>query len=324
MNADRLNLHICMCSICNVNIRCLPPSKEKKNKGRGGTEIQIRRAFNNDLFPALQHKPLKNISRTDLLSIQQKIEARGALSIAEKVRSWLNEIFRYAVATGELETNPAADLDIAGLPYRRNKHYPYIKMRDMPELMAKIPHYKGSRQTVLGLRLLLLTGVRTGELRFSEFWRFELEPGKEIWRIPAEDVKQLQKVKNQLDENVPDYIVPLSRQAVAVVKELISYSMPGQRYVLAHRSLPREAISENTLNGALKRMGFKNRLSPHGVRATISTALNEKRYDKDFVEAQLSHAGDNKVRAIYNHAEYVEHCRHMMQDWACLSKQLLY
>lgn len=290
------------------------PSKEKKNKGRGSTEIQIQRAFKNDIFPVLQDKPLKAVTRKDLLSIQRKIEVRGALSVSEKIRGWLDEIFRYAVAMGELEINPASDLDIAALPYRRNHHYPFIDVNELPELLAKLSTYKGNRQTILGLRFLLLTGVRTGELRFSEPWQFDLKQG--IWRIPAADVKQLQQTINKVDQSVPDYIVPLSRQAIEIVKELLSYHMKGQRYLLQHRSNPLEAISENTFNQALKRLGFKNRLSPHGLRHTISTALNEKRYDKDFVEAQLSHAGDNKVRSTYNHAQYVEQRHQMMQDWA--------
>lgn len=290
------------------------PSKEKKNGGRSGMEVQITRAFKNDLFPTLEHKALKDITRKDLLEIQKKIEKRNALSTSEKVRGWLNEMFRYAVAMGELEVNPASDLDVAALPYRRNNHYPYLEMEDIPELMAKIPNYKGMRQTILALKLLLLTGVRTGELRFSEPWQFELD--KKIWRIPAEDVKQLQNVKKTKDNKVPDYIVPLSNQAMAIVNELFSMHMPGQRYLLGHRTLPQETISENTLNQALKRMGFARRLCPHGMRATISTALNEKRYHEDFIEAQLSHKGKNKVRATYNHAKYIELRRKMMQDWA--------
>lgn len=91
---------------------------------------------------------------------------------------------------------------------------------------------------------------------------------------------------------------------------------PAQRYLLCHLSNPREAISENTLNGALKRMGFKGRLTGHGIRATISTALNELRYDKDYIEAQLSHSDKDRIRATYNHAAYVEQRREMMQEWA--------
>lgn len=234
------------------------------------------------------------MSRTDLLEIQDKIESRSALSISEKVRTWLNEIFRYALAKGLIKINPAANLDMAALQYRRNNHYPYLDIKDIPELMAKIPTYRGTRQTILGLKLLLLTGIRTSEMRFAEISQYKLTPGEEILRIPAKDVQQFQKVINQSDNRVPDYIVPLSRQAVEIVNELLSYAMPGQKYLFVHRTRSQtDTISENTLNKALRILGFKNRLCPHGMRATISTALNEERYESDFIEVQLSHKGSN-------------------------------
>ncbi|CAK7068034.1 tyrosine-type recombinase/integrase [Saezia sanguinis] len=289
-------------------------SKEKKNGGRQGTAIQIERYLRLDILPVLGKKVLKDISRADLLVVQRRIEERGALSITEKVRSWLNEIFRHAIAEGLIESNPAADMDIVAMPYRRNRHNPHLTMAEMPELMAAIHAMKSNRQTELGLRLLLLTGVRTGELRFAEPEQFDLETG--IWSIPAEDVKQLQRQIRERSEKIPDYLVPLSRQAIEVIEELLQYKFAGQRYLLCHRSQPKEAISENTLNGALKRLGFKGRLTGHGIRATLSTALNELDYNKDWIEAQLSHSDKDVIRGTYNHAMYVEQRRQMMQDWA--------
>lgn len=289
-------------------------SKEKKNKGRQGTAVQIERYLRLDILPVLGDKALRHITPADVLAVQRRIEARGALSIAEKVRSWLNEIFRSAVATGEISFNPAADMDIVALPYRRNRHNPYLRMEEMPQLMADLQHMKATRQTKLALRLLLLTGVRTGELRFAEPHQFDLEAG--LWRIPAEDVKQLQKHKREKDNKIPDYLVPLPRQAIEIIEELQSYLCLGQRYLLPHKSDLREAISENTLNGALKRMGYQDRLTGHGIRATISTALNELGYNKDWIEAQLSHSDKDPIRKIYNHAQYVEERRKMMQEWA--------
>lgn len=290
------------------------PSKEKKNGGRQGTAIQIERAMRNDILPILRNKPLAGITRTDVLAIQTRIEARGALSIAEKVRTWLNEIFRYAMATGAIDHNPAADMDMAAIPYRRIHHNPHLSMAELPELLAKINRYNGAQQTILGLKLLLLTGVRTGELRFAEPQQFDLDNA--LWRIPPEDVKQLQRVKREKDAKVPDYLVPLPRQAVDIIKELLACRFPAQRYLLSSISNPKEAISENTLNGALKRMGYKDRLTAHGIRGTLSTALNELGYNKDWIEAQLSHSDKDKIRGAYNHANYVEQRRQMMQAWA--------
>lgn len=289
-------------------------SKEKKNGGRQSTAIIIERYLRLDMLPLLGHKALKNITRADVLAVQTQIENRNALSIAEKVRGWLNEIFRHAIAMGLIETNPAADLDIVVLPHRRTRNNPHLDMTEIPELLAKIRDYNGDRQTQLGLRLLLLTGVRTGELRFAEPGQFDLQNA--LWKIPAEDVKQLQRIKLEKDPHIPDYLVPLSRQAVDIVRELLDAMFAAQRYLFCHRSEPRQAVSENTFNGALKRMGYQGRLTGHGIRGTLSTALNELGYNKDWIEAQLSHTDKDRIRATYNHAKYLEQRRAMMQDWA--------
>lgn len=196
---------------------------------------------------------------------------------------------------------------------RQNQCNPYLTMAEMSELMAKLNTYQGARQTVLGIRLLLLTGVRTGELRYAEPHQFDLKAA--IWRIPPEEVKQLQRQVRTKNGKIPPYLVPLSRQAVAIIEELLAYRSLAQRYLLCHRSEPLVPISENILNGALKRMGYKDRLTGHGIRATLSTALNGLRYDKDLVEAQLSHADKDAVRDTYNHAKYVDERRKMMQEW---------
>ena len=287
---------------------------DDKRGGRQGIPVQIERYMRMDMIPLLGEKAMMDITRADVLAVQRKIEARGALSIAEKVRGWLNELFRHAVAEGVIESNPASDLDIVALPQKPTRHNPCLRMTEMPELLAKLHHYQGSRQTQLGLKLLLMTGVRTGELRYAEPHQFDLDNA--IWRIPAEDVKQLKRKVRMVDEAVPPYLVPLPTQAVEAVRELLSYMMPAQRYLLCHYSEPRMTISENTLNQALSRMGFKGRLTGHGIRATLSTALNELRYDKDYIEAQLSYADKNQIRGTYNHAEYVEQRREMMQEWA--------
>jgi integrase len=289
-------------------------SKEKKNGGRQGTAIQIERYLRLDMLPSLGNKAIADITRADLLEVQRRIEARGALSIAEKIRSWLNEIFRHAIAEGLVASNPAAEMDVVALPYRRTRHNPFLTMAELPELFTKLRQYTCNRQTELGIRLLLLTGVRQGELRFAEPGQFDLRDA--LWKIPPEDVKQLQRVKREKDENVPDYLVPLPRQAVEIVEELLSCMTPAQRYLLGHISQPKQAISENTVNTVLKRMGFQGRLTGHGIRATLSTALNELGYNRDWIEAQLSHSDKDRVRASYNHAKYLEQRRRMMQEWA--------
>lgn len=287
-------------------------------EGRQSTLSQILRIFNKDVLPSLGGRSIYDINRHDLLDLLSRIEQRKALTTAEKCRTWFNQLFRYALVKIEgLEHNPASDLDVVALPKPPVTHNPFLRMDELQGLMVALRNYGGASQTRLGLRLLLLTGVRTGELRLATPDQFDLE--KRLWVIPAEVVKQLQlamrKPGKQI-QNVPPYIVPLSVQALEIVRHLLDQVVPAQRYLFAHRSDLSKRISENTLNGALRRMGYADQLTGHGMRATISTALNEIGYPKVWVDAQLSHADPDKVSAAYNHAEYVEQRRTMMQDWA--------
>ncbi|UVL86019.1 tyrosine-type recombinase/integrase [Pseudomonas sp. B21-028] len=287
-------------------------------EGRQSTLSQILRIFNKDVLPTLGGCSIYDINRHDLLDLLSRIEQRKALTTAEKCRTWFNQLFRYALVKIEgLEHNPASDLDVVALPKPPVTHNPFLRMDELPALMAALRKYGGANQTRLGLRLLLLTGVRTGELRLATPDQFDL--AKRLWVIPAEVVKQLQlamRKPGKQTQNVPPYIVPLSVQALEIVRHLLDQVVPAQRYLFAHRSDLSKRISENTLNGALRRMGYADQLTGHGMRATISTALNEIGYPKVWVDAQLSHADPDKVSAAYNHAEYVEQRRTMMQDWA--------
>lgn len=187
-----------------------------------------------------------------------------------------------------------------------------------PEFLHKLRLYNPRGwQTQLGIRLLFLTGVRTGELRLATPDQFDLDRG--LWIIPPQIVKQLQdemRKAGKRPQDVPPYIVPLSVQAIEIVRYLLGVMRPAQVHLLTHRSELKKRISENTLNAALKRMGYEDQLTGHGIRGTISTALNEIGYPKIWVDAQLSHSDPNKVSSAYNHAKYVEPRRRMMQDWA--------
>ncbi|EJB8382632.1 phage-related integrase [Pseudomonas aeruginosa] len=287
-------------------------------EGRQTTQSLIPRIFANDVLPLLGKRSIFEIKRTDLLEVIGNIERRKALSVAEKVRTWFNQMFRYAlVVVPGLEHNPASDLDVVALPLPPVNHNPFLRMSELPKYLQRVRKYRGRLQTQLGLRLLMLTGVRTGELRQATPDQFDLDQG--LWVIPANVVKQLKtdmRRKRQLPQNIPPYIVPLSVQAMEVVRFLLEQFKPAQRYLLRSDVDIKAHISENTLNSALKRMGYRDLLTGHGMRATMSTALNEIGYPKIWVDAQLSHVDPNKVSATYNHAEYVEQRRRMMQDWA--------
>lgn len=287
-------------------------------KGRQTTLSILPRVFAKDVLPFLGKRSIYDIKRPDLLEVIARIEKRKALSVAEKVRTWFNQLFRYAlVIVPGLEQNPASDLDVVAVPLPPVNHNPHLRMADLPKLLQRLRKYRGRLQTQLGLRLLLLTGVRTGELRLSRPNQFDLDRG--LWIVPPDVVKQLQldmRRKRQLPKDVPPYIVPLSVQAMEIVRHLLEQCKPAQHYLLRHDVEPKQRMSENTLNSALKRMGYRDLLTGHGIRGTISTALNEIGYPRVWVDAQLSHVDPNRVSATYNHAEYVEQRRRMMQDWA--------
>ncbi|MFZ4823996.1 MULTISPECIES: tyrosine-type recombinase/integrase [Pseudomonas] len=301
-----------------VYLQWLAHRKLELKEGRQSTLSQIQRIFERDVLPALGTISIYNVRRPDLLDVIARIERRKAFTTAEKVRTWFRQLFRYALVKVEgLEGNPASDLDVVAVPKPPVVNNPFLRLEELPDLLRKLRCYRGNTTTQLGIRLLLLTGVRTGELRLAIPDQFDLERG--LWIIPAEVVKQLQdsaRKRGKRLQDIPPYVVPLSIQAIEIVRYMLEQVKPAQRYLFAHRSELKKRISENTLNAALKRMGYQDLLTGHGLRATISTALNEVGYPKTWVDAQLSHADPNKVSAAYNHALYVEPRRKMVQDWA--------
>lgn len=286
--------------------------------GHNTSRSLIPRIFARDVLPLVGNRPVHEIRRYELLAVIERIEKRGALSVAEKVRTWLRQMFRYAlVKVPGLEYNPASDLDAVAQPLPPVNHNPFLRMPELPQLLQRLRRYRGRLRTQLGIRLLLLTGVRTGELRLATPGQFDLERG--LWIIPPGIVKQLQldmRRKRQRPQDIPPYIVPLSVQAIEIVRYMLAQFKPAQHYLFPHDSDLKKQLSENTLNHALKGMGYDGQLTGHGIRGTISTALNEIGYPLKWVDAQLSHVDPNQTSASYNHAEYVEPRRRMMQDWA--------
>lgn len=287
--------------------------------GRQGSANQSRRYLDKDILPRLGHKPIADIKRADVLAVVQSLEVRGALNVAEKVRTWLRQIFRYAIVHGYVDTNPASDLDAVAALQPPVKHNPILRKDELGEFVRRLRVFPGSPVAKAGIQLLLLTGVRTAELRYASPDQFDLEAG--LWRVPADTVKQLKKRVRLEGDAVPDYIVPLSKQAIEIVRGLkLQYGK--YPYLLPGRNDQTKTISENTLNVGIKNMGYEGRLTGHGIRGTLSTALYEAGYTSAWVEAQLSHADQNAVRGSYNHAEYVEQRAGMMQAWADMLDEL--
>jgi integrase len=278
-----------------------------------GAAFQLRLYLNKDILPVLGKLPIIEISRGDVLQVMKRIEQRKALNIARKTRTWLNEIFRFAIAEGLIETNPAADLDIVARLEPPAQHNPILRGDEIKEFMQKLRAATIKEYTRSAIRILLLTGVRTIELRKATIDQFDFD--EMLWSVPADHVKQLRSRVRTESGGIPPYLVPLSRQAVEEVRKV--HEATGRyRLILPGRHDQTQPISDGTINIAIKRMGYQGRLTGHGLRGTLSTALNEMGYNSDWIEAQLSHAGDNKIRGTYNHAQYVEQRRKMMQEWA--------
>lgn len=284
-----------------------------KSESRQGSVSQSKRYLDKEVLPAIGAKPVADITRAEVLAIIRKIEARGALNVSIKVRTWIKQIFRHAIAEGHLQINPASDLDVVTQPKPKTRHNPSLRLDEVPEFMAKLEADKGmSPITKLGIKILFFTGVRTGELRQASLDQLDLELG--VWTIKAETVKQLYAGSQQ--DDIDDYIIPLTKQALEAFRELIP--LTGRYpYLLPNRNDPNKQISENTLNMGIRKLGYKGRLTGHGIRGTISTALYESgMWEGSWIEGQLSHADENKTRDSYNHAMYVEQRRVMMQ-WLC-------
>ena len=254
-----------------------------------------------DVFPAIGSRPIAEIEAPELLDVLRRVEARGALDIAKRLRQTVGQVFRYAIATGRARRDPAADLKGALKSAGRQQHHRAMPREELPGFLRALSAYDGEPRTRLALRLMTLTFVRTGELRAARWEEFDLEAGE--WRIPAERMKM----------RTP-HIVPLSRQAIEVLKEL--RPLAGNSPFLFPSKGAEGLMSNNTMLYALYRMGYHGRATVHGFRAVASTLLNEMGFHHDWIERQLAHDERNKVRAAYNHAQYLAERRRMMQHWA--------
>lgn len=254
-----------------------------------------------DIFPSLGYRPINEITAPELLAAVRTVESRGATDIAHRVLQTTGQIFRYAIITGRAERDISGDLKGA-LKVVKRKHFSSLKEKDLPEFIWKLEVYDGDLQTKLALKLLMLTFVRTTELRGAR-WA-EIDWDKKEWRIPLERMKMREP-----------HIVPLSKQSLEILEQLKPIS-GHLELVFPNRSKPMNYISENTMLFAMYRMGYRSQATPHGLRATFSTIANEQGFSSDVIERQLAHAERNKVRASYNHAQYLPERRKMMQWWA--------
>ncbi|PPS47968.1 tyrosine-type recombinase/integrase [Citrobacter braakii] len=273
----------------------------KLYKWSEGYASDIMEAFNKDVFPYIGKKPISEIKPLELLNVLRRMEGRGATEKAKKVRQRCGEVFRYAIVTGRAEYNPAPDLTSA-MQGHESKHYPFLNTSELPTFFEALSGYSGSMLVVLAARLLIITGLRTGELRGAT-WQ-EIDADAAVWEIPAERMKMRRP-----------HIVPLSLQAQAIIMRI--REMTGRYpYIFPGRNDPRKTMSEASINQVFKRIGYAGRVTGHGFRHTMSTILHEHGYNTAWIETQLAHVDKNSIRGTYNHAQYLDGRREMLQWYA--------
>lgn len=273
----------------------------KKSRWSEGYAADILEAFNKDIYPLIGDLPVDSIEPIYALKALSAIEQRGATEKASKVRRWTSEVFKYAIATGRAKYNPVAELRSA-MRGHVSSRYPFLLLHEIPDFLSALENYAGNPVTVIATKMLMLSGLRTVELRKGE-WS-EVDFDNKTWTIPKERMKKRKA-----------HIVPLSDQLLALLHELQRYS---GRYtcMFPGRSDPMKPMSEGTVNGLIKRVGFEGRVVGHGFRHTMSTILNEKGFSSDWIELQLAHVDKNIIRGTYNHALYLDGRREMLQWYA--------
>lgn len=271
----------------------------KKQSGEWSTAHakKIWHSVKTDILPILGDRPILDVKTRDVLFVIKKVEERGALDMAARVKQRISAIFRYAIQTGLAEYNPV-DALTGVLKTKRVVHRKAIDFNELPKFLKAIDSYNGYVLTRLALKFIVYTFVRPGELRSAE-WR-DIDLTNAIWRIPAEKMKMNE-----------EHIVPLSEQAIKLL--VAAEKITGNHSIVFSSVYDfKKPMSENTMTFAIrKRLGFD--ATAHGFRATASTILNETGYRVDVIERQLAHGEQNKIRAAYNRSQYIAERTEMMQ-----------
>lgn len=262
---------------------------------------QVEKHLQRDLLEEYGELPIREVTSAQMLAAIRKIDERGAPSIAKLVRQWAGSIFRHAIATLRADSDPTYPLRGA-LRMPPTRHNAHLSADELPGFLTALDAYQGFGLTRLAVNLQMLTLVRTQELRLAEWAEFDLDAAE--WRIPAEKMKMRDP-----------HIVPLPRQAVAIMRELEPLT-GRRRWVFPNVRNHDTGMTNTTILRVIEMLGYKGRATGHGFRATASTILHEQGWDSDIIERQLAHLERNKVKAAYNHAGYLKERREMLQAWA--------
>lgn len=266
------------------------------------TMAMAESALASDAFPVLGERPMSEVKAREVAAVVRRVEERGAGEAAARLLQRIRAVFRYAVVREYIDTNPTLDLRAGEvLKPRQVKHRAALPESELPTLLDRLDGYQGDPTTVNALRMLLLTAVRPGELRGARWAEFDL--GAHRWRIPAARMKMK-----------ADHIVPLTQQAIDVLEAMRPLS--GHRdLVFPSPYYPDRTLSENSLNSALARMGYKGLATAHGFRALFSTVAHESGHDSDVIERQLAHVERNQVKKAYNRSARLEDRARLMEWW---------
>ncbi len=264
----------------------------------------VLKRLEEDLFPYIGKRPIKEITQPELLEVVRKIENRGAIDLAKRQLQKSGEIFRYAISTGKAKVDITYNMHEALKPSKKS-HFAAIDVSELPEFLDAVESNKARlyRNTQNALKLMLLTFVRTNEL-INARWE-EIDFDKAEWIIPAERMK--------MDKS---HIVPLSKQAIKILKDQKEIAEPWP-LVFPSSVKPQKSISNNTILGAIKRLGFQGRMTGHGFRALAMSAIKQElHYRHEVVDRQLAHVPKSKVDRAYDRAKFLNERKVMMQDWA--------
>ncbi|EKP2118927.1 tyrosine-type recombinase/integrase [Salmonella enterica] len=275
--------------------------EHKKPNWSSGYADDIMEYLRKDIFPYIGKKAITDIKPITMLSVLKKMEERGVLDKLKKTRQACRQIFTYAIITGRAEFNPVTDL-AGALKTSKQQHFPHLMPTQIGPFIHAVNTYSGSKVTRIATLLLMYTSVRTIELRASEWTEFDLD--NDLWQIPKERMKMRRP-----------HLVPLSRQVKSHLLELKEITGWG-KYVFPGRNDAHKPMSEASINQVIKRIGFAGKVTGHGFRHTMSTILHEKGFNSAWIEAQLAHADRNTIRGTYNHAQYLDGRREMLQWYA--------
>lgn len=278
---------------------------------------RVLKSLEDNLFPAIGKRSIDSFSTRDLLVPIKGVEATGRFEVASRLQQRTNAIMRYAVQSGLIDYNPAQEM--AGAVASSNRvHRPALELKRLPELLHRIDSYTGRPLTRLAVELTLLIFIRSSELRFARWSEIDFE--RAMWTIPAER-EAIEGVKHSQrgSKMRTPHLVPLSRQALAILEQV--HKLSGERdFVFIGDHNPRKPMSENTVNKALRVMGYDTKVEVcgHGFRTMACSSLIESGlWSRDAVERQMSHMERNSVRAAYIHkAEHLDERKLMLQWWA--------